>query len=207
MCVLLPFWLPFLSSPAFLFSLRSPLSVARSLRARDGIPLPLGISLWEVQLLAALAATRGRLRAAFWYEDLVAAPEAEAARLREWLRAQAGIEAVPPGMRPAAEARLRHHVASASEEDERLPSGARRLLTALRSEEAFRADFDAEPSEDARELLAFADREARTRRFLDKGWRAQQEAHAEAVRSFEETLRRKDEYIADLRRHLGLTDV
>lgn len=204
MCVLLPFWLPLLSAPAFLFSLRSPLSVARSLRARDGFPIPLGISLWEVQILSALGASRGFPRAAFWYEELVASPARETERLRTWLREEAGIGSVDLAGSHAAEARLNHHVASSSEEDERLPRSVRRLLAALRTGEAFRTDFDTEPSEDAREVLAFADREARTRRFLDRGWRAQKREHGEAVRSYEEAIRLKDEYIADLRTHLGI---
>lgn len=205
LCVLLPFWLPLLSSPAFLFSLRAPLSVARSLRARDGFPLPAGLAIWEVQLLAALAATRGRPRAAFWYEELVDAPAHAAARLAAWLRTEAGLDAPTAPFDVAAEAGLRHHVSEGPEESVRLPGGARRLLDALRSGDAFADTFDPAPSEDAREIVAFIEREARTRRFLERGWREQRAAHGDAVRTLEAMIREKDEYIADLRKHLGVS--
>lgn len=205
LCVLLPFWLPLLSSPAFLFSLRGPLSVARSLRARDGLPLPVGVAIWEVQLLSAIAATKGRPRAAFWYEDLVDFPGPETARLAAWLREEVGL--------PAAEANgvavdpgLRHQVTDRTEEEARLPVGARRLAHALRTGEAFSDAFDLAPSEDAREIVDYVTREARTRRFLERGWRQQRDAHGNAVESLEGIIRLKDEYIADLRRHLGIAE-
>lgn len=203
MCVLLPFWLPLLSAPAFLFSLRGPLSVARSLRARDGFPLPVGVALWEVQLLAALAATKGRPRAAFWYEDLVGSPKTETERVASWLRDRAGLDAEVGETVVATDVRLRHHVTDHDEESRRLPPGARRLLEALRAGEAFDDAFDVTPSEDARETMEFVDQGGRTRRFLERGWLEQRAAHGASIRTLEEMLRRKDEYILDLEKHLG----
>ncbi len=205
LCVLLPFWLPFLDSPLFLFSLRSPLSVARSLRARNSLPIPVGLALWETQLLAGLAATRGSRRAAFWYEHLVDSPDDEASRLASWLRSQGCPVPVLGPTRAAADRALLHHEANAAEEQHRLPSGPRRLLAALRSGEAFDAGFDIRPSEDARELMEFVGREARTRRFLEKGWKQQRAAHGDAIRILEEMIVAKDSYIADLSRHLDRT--
>lgn len=202
LCVLLAFWLPLLPAPAFLFSLRGPLSVARSIRARDRFPLAVGVALWEVQLLAAIEATKGYPRTAFWYEDLVAAPEVEADRLSSWLRAEVGILADSTKIAPASDARFRHHLTDPREEALRLPPGARRLLDALRSGEAFDESFDVTPSEDAREMMEFVDREARTRRFLDRGWREQRAAHGDAIRTLEEMIRLKDAYISDLLKHI-----
>ena len=202
-CVVLPFWLPLLSSPGFLFALLGPLSVARSLRVRDGYPIPVGVALWEVQLLAALEATRRLPRVAFWYEDLVASPEAEVGRLARWLGENAGLEAAAVERALATDSQLRHHLTDPEEEARRLPPGARHLLGALRTGEAFEDSFDATSSEDARELVAFIESADRTRRGLERGWKEQRAAHGESIEVYEEMIRRKDEYIADLQRHLA----
>jgi hypothetical protein len=76
LCLTLPFWLPFLEDPVCLWIHRFPLAVARSLQARDGFSLALGIALWEHYNLAALAASGGRRRLEVAYEDLVASPAA-----------------------------------------------------------------------------------------------------------------------------------
>ena len=48
MCLTLSFWRKALPQPlAALFVLRDPLSVARSLQARDGLPMSLGLALWD----------------------------------------------------------------------------------------------------------------------------------------------------------------
>lgn len=203
LCVLLPFWLPLLTRPAFLVSLRNPLAVARSLRARDGFPIPLGLALWETQLLSALASTRGLPRAAFWYESLVASPGREAARLARWLRGLGALAPRAPIPPPAADPRLRHHDAEAAEERRLLPDGARRVLRALRNGTALRDDFDTTPSREALEVVEFLAREARTKRFLEDGWKSQRAAHGEAVRVLEEMIRTKDEYIGALHGRLG----
>lgn len=203
LCVLLPFWIPLLTQPAFLISLRNPLSVARSLRARDGFPIPLGLALWETQLLAALASTRGRTRIAFWYENLVASPRREARRLSRWLRDLGALGPDAPVPIPAADPQLKHHQADAAEERRFLPDGARRLLQALRAGIALRDDFDTTPSRDALEVTEFLARESRTLRFLEDGWKSQRTAHGDAVRLLEEMIRTKDEYIRTLSSRLG----
>lgn len=203
LCVLLPFWLPLLTRPAFLISLRNPLAVARSLRARDGFPLPLGLALWETQLLAALASTRDLPRIAFWYENLVASPRGEASRLARWLRSLGALDPRAPVPSPAADPRLRHHDADSAEERQLLPDSARRLLSALRKGTALRDDFDPTPSREAREVVEFLAQESRTRRFLEDGWKGQRAAHGEAVRLLEEMIRTKDDYIGVLHRRLG----
>jgi hypothetical protein len=203
LCVLMPFWQPFLSKPAFLISLRHPLSVAKSLRERDGFPLPFGIALWETQLLSALASAKGAPRTAFWYEDLVSRPEEQVARLSDWLRAATGGRGGTAIVPPAADARLRHHVIDRDEEGARLPAGALRLLGALRNGDAFDDSFDTAPSEDASALIRFVDDNERTRRYLEHGWRAQQAAHREAVETHERMVKAKDDYISELLRQAG----
>lgn len=206
LCVLLPFWLPLLTRPAFLLSLRNPLSVARSLRARDGFPIPLGLALWETQLLAALAATRGRNRTAVWYENLLASPRREASRLARWLRGLGALGTDAPLPPPATDPRLKHHETDAAEERRLLPEGARRLLHALRAGVALHDDFDTSPSRDALEVTEFLAGESRTRRFLEDGWKSQRAAHGDAVRLLEEMIRTKDEYIRTLSSRLGDPD-
>src|SRR4051812_41037362 len=47
LCLLFPFWRDILERPLCVLIYREPLPVARSLAARDGIPIPCGIALWE----------------------------------------------------------------------------------------------------------------------------------------------------------------
>ena len=63
LCLLLPFWLEVLAAAGYdvklLVPVRDPLSVARSLHARDAISLPHGGLLYVTHLVAALAHARG----------------------------------------------------------------------------------------------------------------------------------------------------
>ena len=67
-CRLLPLWQRLLErrgiEPAYLFSLRGPEEVARSLQARDGQSLHQARLLWAQHLVMAEAATRGSARTA-----------------------------------------------------------------------------------------------------------------------------------------------
>jgi hypothetical protein len=53
-CLTLPFWSALLSQPIAIIPVRSPLEVAQSLFSRNGIPLPIGVALWEWYLLKAV---------------------------------------------------------------------------------------------------------------------------------------------------------
>ncbi|MAL02941.1 MAG: hypothetical protein CL625_01500 [Arenimonas sp.] len=79
-CRLLPLWQRVLGrlgiEPAYLFSLRGPEEVARSLQARDGQSLHQARLLWAQHLVMAEAATRGSARTAVAYPDLLADPVA-----------------------------------------------------------------------------------------------------------------------------------
>jgi hypothetical protein len=74
MCVLLPLWREALEAPTFALVHRDPLEVARSLQARDGFPVAVGLALWEVYALAALRHSQGAPRIAVSYRRLVAEP-------------------------------------------------------------------------------------------------------------------------------------
>src|SRR6185436_6699056 len=81
LCVLLPLWRPVLDAPAFVLVHRDPLEVARSLQARDGFPLAVGVALWEVYALAALRHSLGAPRLAVSYRRLLNDPAAVASDL------------------------------------------------------------------------------------------------------------------------------
>jgi hypothetical protein len=81
LCLLFPFWREFLERPLCILIHREPLPVARSLAARDGIPIPYGIALWERYTLEALASTRGLPRVLISHRELMADPAATLRRL------------------------------------------------------------------------------------------------------------------------------
>lgn len=89
--LLLPLWRPALEQPFVVLVWRRPLEVARSLAARDALPLPLGIALWELYNLAALAASAGLPRLLLAHGELVAHPAEVAGRLHRAL-VSAGAE-------------------------------------------------------------------------------------------------------------------
>src|SRR6185503_12630699 len=84
MCVLLPLWREALEAPTFALVHRDPLEIARSLQARDGFPVPIGLALWETYALAALRHSRGAARVAVSYRRLLREP----ARVAKELAAQ-----------------------------------------------------------------------------------------------------------------------
>jgi glycosyltransferase involved in cell wall biosynthesis len=72
--VLLPLWKPLLVDPVVVVCHRHPLEVARSLRSRGGMPMSIGVALWEVYTLAVLENTRGMTRILVSHEDLLGSP-------------------------------------------------------------------------------------------------------------------------------------
>lgn len=125
LCLLFPFWRRVAPTPVVLLVHRSPLSVARSLAARDGFPLVLGIALWECYARAALASSLGQPRLLVRYEDLIDRPRTTAARLLETLAAHgvSGLSEPPAGALEAfLDPRLERHG--------REPAVERALLTA-----------------------------------------------------------------------------
>ena len=85
LCLLFPFWRRLLERPVCVLVHRDPLPVARSLQDRDGLPIPLGIALWELHARAALAGSLGLPRVLVSYHDLIAAPLPTLWRLQQEL--------------------------------------------------------------------------------------------------------------------------
>jgi hypothetical protein len=158
LCLLLPFWRDLLERPLCILIHRNPLSVARSLARRDGLPIFVGIALWEYYNRAALAASEGLPRVLVRYRDLIDDPMGTAARLVRALRTHGaqGLE----GLRDlsAAEARtlldssLEHHASAPGEELGYLNGSQRELLQALASGSAL-LDPEQPLSPGAREIL------------------------------------------------------
>ena len=85
-CLLLPYWLPRIPKPvAAVFIWRSPLSVARSLRARDGMHLADGVALWERYNRSALAGLVGVDTFVLRYESIIENPVGKMGELIGWL--------------------------------------------------------------------------------------------------------------------------
>jgi hypothetical protein len=85
-CLLLPHWLSHLPKPvAAVFVWRSPLSVAHSLRARDGMHLADGVALWERYNRSGLAGLVGVDTFVVRYESIVEDPLGQLGTLATWL--------------------------------------------------------------------------------------------------------------------------
>jgi hypothetical protein len=133
-CLTLPFWQALLPPMRYAICLRSPLSVARSLQDRNGIPAAQGGRLWLLYVASALIRTEGLPRLITSYERLVAAPEAEVRRLAEFVgRAEALTDATTREIGATIRPDLCHHRSSVREtlDDRTLPFTARALYDAL----------------------------------------------------------------------------
>ena len=88
LCLLLPLWRTLLPAPMVtVFLWRDPLAVARSLRARQGFPLSLGLALWERYTRDAVSGLAGHPGYVLGYEELLADPGAALRRVAHWLGA------------------------------------------------------------------------------------------------------------------------
>ena len=123
LCLTFPLWRRVLETPICVIIERSPLSVARSLAARDAFPLALGLALWERHLRSALAASTGLPRLFVRYEDLIDRPRETA----EWLRLELQALGVP-GLAEPAEGALEAFLDPALERHPREPDVEADLL-------------------------------------------------------------------------------
>jgi hypothetical protein len=88
LCLLLPFWRGVLPAPlAAVLVWRSPLAVARSLQARDGMALGTGVALWERYNRDALEHLVGVDTYVCRYESVLEDPQASFSALGDWLAA------------------------------------------------------------------------------------------------------------------------
>jgi hypothetical protein len=196
LCVLFPFWREILERPVCILTYREPLPVARSLAARDGIPIPQGIALWERYTREALASTLGLPRVLVSHRELMADPVATLRRLHGRL----GIAGLPfPGeqeIRAVVNPALVHHPRDPGAERAYLTPPQIELLDALADGTAL--DLDPVPplSEGARDLLA----SYQSLRATAQGLREQLAAHrhAVAVASREPELQRALSWLDEL---------
>ena len=79
--ILLPFWRSLVPELKFVVCLRSPLEVAKSLNARNAIPIDQGAYLWNHYMRAAIRNTEGVDRLFTFYEDFFTDPPDEIDRL------------------------------------------------------------------------------------------------------------------------------
>ena len=85
-CLLLPHWLAHLPKPvAAVFVWRAPLSVARSLRVRDGMALADGVALWERYNRSGLDGLTGVETFVTSYESMIEDPPGQLGALATWL--------------------------------------------------------------------------------------------------------------------------
>jgi hypothetical protein len=86
LCILLPYWRRILPPPlAAVMVWRSPLSVARSLHRREGMPLANGVALWERYNRCALEHLVGVDTYVCDYETVLDNPLAEFTAVADWL--------------------------------------------------------------------------------------------------------------------------
>ena len=111
-CLLLPYWLVHLPQPvAAVFIWRSPLSVARSLQARDRTQLADGVALWERYNRSGLAGLIGVDTFVTRYESIVEDPLGRLGAIASWLGSlpqftsyaphwdlSAAVESISPGL-------------------------------------------------------------------------------------------------------------
>jgi hypothetical protein len=146
LCLLLPLWREALQRPLCVLVHRHPAAVARSLAARDGIPLAAGVALWEAYTRAALDASRGLPRLLLACEELFADPAAVSARLKIsfellGLAAREGGEALEPAAAAALVDRsLDHHGGSADADDVPIAEEQRALHAARLSGSALQRE-------------------------------------------------------------------
>ena len=120
LCLTMPFWRTVVTAPlGAVLVLRDPVEVARSLRARDGIPVLLGLALWDRYLRSAALGLAGLPTLVVTYDALVSDP---AGWVETVCRFLGHLEvAVDPGARGAAakllDARLRHQATGAGPYD------------------------------------------------------------------------------------------
>jgi len=86
LCLTLPVWRPHLEVPVCVLVHRSPVAVAQSLAARNGLSLMHGVALWEQHTRAALGASQGLPRTVVCYERLLERPLETVNELHQFLR-------------------------------------------------------------------------------------------------------------------------
>jgi glycosyltransferase involved in cell wall biosynthesis len=219
LCLLLPVLRPVLEVPVCVHVTREPLEVAASLATRNGLPLSVGIALWEVYTRASLRASAGLPRHHVRYEDLMREPVRTVSELVDWLDAE-GVQGLrrPSDREITAfiDPQLHRHHADARDERASL-NGRQSALSAAIGDGTFFDDGEAHgpPSEGALDVLraheaheaaiteleaSHARAEADARVELDEATRALHASQTEldAIReTLDDTKRRSAEALAE----------
>jgi hypothetical protein len=160
LCLLFPLWQRVLGECAAVIVHRDPLAVARSLAARDGLPLPVGIALWEDYNRRIIASTLGVPRLLVAHRDLLADPVGTTRHLLDQL-VELGMADAQALRLPAERAildlirpGLQHHQPDRQIHREYLNACQLELLAGLESGDALRVPAAPELSAGARAVLA-----------------------------------------------------
>ena len=148
LCMTLPFWREVVPVPiAVVFVLRSPLSVARSLQARDGVPMMLGLAAWDRSMRSAALVLEGLPTLLVDYDDMMVDPDVTTKEVIRFLE-QVGVD-VAPGLKEAAARHLDsalHHQKSEDDEYLDLALVQRRMFEALLDRKGFHAAWESPPA-------------------------------------------------------------
>ena len=105
LCMTLPFWRDAVPAPmAAVLVLRKPLSVARSLEARDGMQMTLGLAIWDRSMRSADLVLEGLPTLVVNYDDMMADPSGATEEFVRFLE-RVDVE-VAPGLGDAAARQL-----------------------------------------------------------------------------------------------------
>jgi hypothetical protein len=111
LCLTMPFWRSALPAPmAAVFVLRDPMDVARSLEARDEVPVLLGLAMWDRYIRSASSGLAGLPTLVVEYDAMLEDPAQASNAVRSFLE-EVGIRPDPENSHNAAERldpRLRH---------------------------------------------------------------------------------------------------
>ena len=139
MCRLLPFWQSIFQEleleDSYVLVRRHPLSVAKSLKQRDGFEPEKCLYLWLEHMVMALVDTRARQRVVVDYDAVLADPRGQLQRIAKTLNLQQDVEvqAVENYVKNFLAPDLRHTVYTASDliADSTIPSGVVATYTSL----------------------------------------------------------------------------
>jgi hypothetical protein len=132
---------------AALFIIRNPLSVARSMEARDGVPVTLGLAVWDRHMRSAAEVLEGLPTFVVDYDDMMANPTGTTDEIVGFL-GQVGIE-VPPGVAEAATHHLDsglHHQRAEADQYQDLAQVQLQIFDALRERSGFHAAWEQPPA-------------------------------------------------------------
>ncbi len=215
LCLTGQFWNKFLNVPHFVIVHRHPLEVASSLHARDEMPMPYGIALWEKYNLAALESTRGLPRVLISHRDLLTEPVRTGESLYRQLVAygDSGLQPLnPEELEASIDPGLYRQRCDDSLEEEYLNHRQTRLAEALRDRTA--AEWEETPrlSRQAREILVSypetVDLRSDQNPQSEAAWAALEQwnerlpSHLERLEPIESNLRWQQERLARLEGHL-----